>query len=525
MKSILQFLLATIMALVFSSCKKESDSGSSELVLQKNTIVANQTTNSKLVAVEPFQLIFEGSSMQLNNITAGDIIVSAATDLAPYGYLRKVLSVSKNGNLTVLSTSNATLEDAIKECNYTYSRTFAPADTMTGKKESVGFGSEINLILHDKDGLSSTTNDRITLTGSYEITPDFLFELKMKSAQVNFLKMGLGLTETIDIHLKANLYTTTLLEKEILLANYPLAPIVMWVGHFPIVVRPVIKFKAGHETGIQADVNAGWTGALYQEAYLEYSKGNGWKVLSNKTITPNLAEHTLTGSANAETYIKAEMQFILYDFEGVTASLFGKSYLQAEGTCTITPSGFNDCNWNIKAGFKAGGETKVQVFGYSLIDYSATIFDYSTVIYETTPQANGKIPITISNLNDYFTDINGCWMSDISEYGSSHTMTFDIDDPVFNPYNYFEIRSVGHFNTGVMDYDYLNSNSPGVKVVDYNTISINWCTYFGNSSFVDHEITLLNNTYQSQPLSLRIYKPYGANKNNNDAMPSIRAIQ
>ena len=514
--------LLFIAFLATSSCKEEKIEQPflGKTVLREHTIVTNETTNTKLVAVNPTQLVFEGSSIQIDDISGGDIIVSTATDLAPYGYLRKVLSVEKNGSLTILTTSNASLEDAIHECDLIYNRSFNLNDTLTGKKETVGFGNEINLIVYDYDGLSSTTNDRIKLTGSYQMTPEFTFALQMKAAQVKHLKMGLGLTETIDIHLNANLFSTTFLTDEITLANYPLAPIVMWAGNFPIVVRPVIKFKAGHETGIQANINAGWTGAAYQNAYIEYNKGSGWNVGSDKTLTPQVVEHTLTGSANSETYVKAEMQFILYDFPGITASLYGKSYIEAEGTCTVTPSGFDDCNWNIKAGFKAGGETKVEVFGHSLLDYSADIFDYSQVIYETTPQTNGKVPITISNLQYEFTDINNCYIEQTNGYGSSGVMTFDIDDPVFNPYDYFEIRSVAYFDGGVIDYDYASSDSACVTVIDYNTVRIDWCTYFGNSSYLDHEISILNNTYQSQPIRTRVCRPAGANKTGAE-MPAI----
>ncbi|MFM2306543.1 MAG: hypothetical protein RLZZ367_1212 [Bacteroidota bacterium] len=519
--------LAAFLGLLVNLCgcikdKEEINNYPATLKLQAHTIVTNGQTDTKLIDINATQLIYNGVPDQLSKAVSGDIVVSGITDMAPTGYLRKIVSVTQNGSRTVLNTTSATLEDAIEECNLSYNRPFAISDTFSGKKEDLGFGNEVNIILHDRDGSSSTTNDRIMLTGSYQMSPSLLCSLYIKHAQVKYLKLGMGLTENLDLHINANLYSSTLFEDEVVLANYPLAPIVMWVGSFPIVVRPVIKLKAGHETDINANVSAGWSGSAYQDAYIEYNQGQGWQVNSTKSITPTVAEHTLTGSVESEVYLKAEMEFILYDFEGVTSSLYAKSYINSEGTCTVTPSGIDDCNWNISAGFKAGGEVKAEVFGLSLIDYSADIFDYSKVIY-TSGQSNGKIPITISNLQDNVTSLNDCWMDEANGYGSHFTMTFDINDPDFNVYDYFEIRSVGHFSNGVEDYDYLTSNSSAVTIVDNNTIRISWCRYFAAANYLDQDIAIFNSTYQSNTISRRIDRPSGANKNEGGT-PWIRGI-
>lgn len=508
-------LIVSALLFIISSCTKDNKETEQKYntIINPNTIVVNDTTNNSIVEVTENTIVFEGNPNQADKFIKNNIVVSGITDKAPNGYLRKIVSVFRNGSRTIIYTENATLEEAIQECEVDFGKILSTDDTLK-RINGTSFGTQINAILYDEDNDLSSKDDQIKLSGSVNFNPSIIANLKIKNFSLQYLKLGAELEEDLDLSLVANLYSNKLLEGENQVVKYPMGMYVIPVGGvFPIVVQPFLIIKAGHRTGLNGKVSAGWKGNSTQTSYVEYKINEGYKDYYDYQLIPTHTYNSIEGSISSEAYLKAEVAFALYDFEDISAGVNAKAYINAKGTCSITPSGFDDCDWKVKAGVKSAMDVKAKVFGKNLFDYSVDLFDYNKIIYEYNPIQSGKITFPLDEVSTTFTSLNDCYVNGYDSYGSSHTMYIDVDD-VFSLNQDFEIKAVGYFSSGIIDIDYLNNYSFAVSVEDYNTIKINWCTIFTDSEYFDFEITVLNDNYQSEPRTIRVYRPNGANITN-----------
>lgn len=74
----------------------------------------NETTANLTTFSNDGTFTFSKNTAQLQTLNTGDIIVVGVTDATPNGALRKVSSVSTNGNQTIVQSTQATLEDAVQ---------------------------------------------------------------------------------------------------------------------------------------------------------------------------------------------------------------------------------------------------------------------------------------------------------------------------------------------------------------------------------------------------------------------------
>jgi hypothetical protein len=76
-------------------------------------VLSTQTMSTISTPVSDNQVVFEGSNKELDDLEPNDIIVAEPSIYAPDGLLRKVVSVSKSGDETIVWTTEASLVDAI----------------------------------------------------------------------------------------------------------------------------------------------------------------------------------------------------------------------------------------------------------------------------------------------------------------------------------------------------------------------------------------------------------------------------
>lgn len=75
--------------------------------------VLTGATEAAEKAVSDNSVSFTGSPPALDDLGVGDVLASGVTDAAPSGFLRKVVSIDRSSGDTVVSTTRASLDDAI----------------------------------------------------------------------------------------------------------------------------------------------------------------------------------------------------------------------------------------------------------------------------------------------------------------------------------------------------------------------------------------------------------------------------
>ena len=123
---------------------------------------------------------------ELEELDPGDVMVGGVSAAAPDGFLRKVKSISPRGDVIVVETNPATLEDAIQTGSFQGSQQLTPAQVISAQyAEGVsmaaspdGLRFEYSLddkVLYDKDNNPKTESDQVTASGtvSLDLATDF----------------------------------------------------------------------------------------------------------------------------------------------------------------------------------------------------------------------------------------------------------------------------------------------------------------------------------------------------------------
>jgi len=216
-------------------------------------------------------------------------MVSDATANSPSGFLRKVTSVSSAGGQVVVTTEEATLEDAIESGAAHISHALTPDQIQNGtqlKGVTLATASQLqdefyfkleDVVLYDDDGNPDTENDQITADGSIRLEPGFDFSLVVRGWKLEELSFTTNAVETVELEIKAEIELLSV-EKEKEIARHYFNPITVMVGWLPVVIVPVLTVNVGVDGSVHVGVTTGVEQQATLIAGLRYA-GAVWKRL------------------------------------------------------------------------------------------------------------------------------------------------------------------------------------------------------------------------------------------------------
>lgn len=120
-KSIYLILILTVS--LFSACKKdkkeevqpEPTPSPDEIIVADQTIVIGSDARLTIASIDTsnYTFVFNGGSSFVTGLSVGDILVDSTSDMAPFGYLRKVTQVSEANGVKTVQTEPAGLTEAV----------------------------------------------------------------------------------------------------------------------------------------------------------------------------------------------------------------------------------------------------------------------------------------------------------------------------------------------------------------------------------------------------------------------------
>lgn len=386
-------LLSATILFVFCS-KKPTEPEAEDAVISGQAVQLKESTLNAIVSVDTSGTItFSEQSSDVSNLQQGSLIASKPITAAPYGFLKKVESISTSGSQVVVTTSNATLEEIFERMTVEYEKTLTMDDldgspslkkgiTLKRSKDN-GFYFDIDdIVLYDLDGNLSSTEDQIKAEGSISITPSFTFNLDIDNFTLKELRFVNTTVETAELKISCGVSLSY--QPEIELANLPFNPIVIWVGWVPIVIRPVLSIDVGAEVSASVGFSTGVTQTATLEAGLEY-KNSQWNPVSNFTKSFEYNPPELTASVSVKGYTGPQLNLMLYGIAGPYADING--YLQLSADIFQTPW------WELHGGMEIGVGVEVEFLGQQVIDYYVpAVVSYDQLI----AQAQGVLEGTIS---------------------------------------------------------------------------------------------------------------------------------
>ncbi len=178
---------------LFAGCKREEFNWGvkvGEITYSGNVIFLTSNELALLKDANPSRLVFENMSGTLEKVTNMSILVIGVSDKTPYGLLRKVTSIQRNGSEVIIYSSQATLAEAVKEGTIRFHQKLLEKDfELKSKIEGVNVTGPVKSF----DGLAITLkgleifnngSQKALLDGAIGISPEIDITITIKSNRV-----------------------------------------------------------------------------------------------------------------------------------------------------------------------------------------------------------------------------------------------------------------------------------------------------------------------------------------------------
>ena len=378
--SILQIVL--LIALTSVGCGKSGP----KVILADNTKIPEKDSTFQAVSVEQNKLTFTYlGPASASNVQVGDILVGGTGG----GYLRKVESLDIQGNILTAQTSQASLEDAVKEGRLQFVLRPSSSNSLISSPVHGSIRQPLSgpIDLSGKeifDGSIGGVNVRVEIVqGQISFTPEFPFDvdigllgLKRFSAIASGrLDLSLDIMVTVSGSLNGS--------KEIDIVIPAIYPFGFALGPLPVVGHFELAFKAGFDinAAVAGSVTVGFDVSTAIKVGAEYSNGS-WRTVWDPSLSGNVhpVQWGLSGDVDVRAYLKPQLKTIFYSIAGPSLSL--EPYLLWKGVFLPRPA-----SWELKGGLRGNLGFHVEVFRKTLAEYEVELFDWNTKL------GDGTIPI------------------------------------------------------------------------------------------------------------------------------------
>jgi hypothetical protein len=305
-------------------------------------VLSTQTMSTISTPVSDNQVVFEGSNKELDDLEPNDIIVAEPSIYAPDGLLRKVVSVSKSGDETIVWTTEASLVDAITngtlsqkkvEATIADIRSFTPAPEVDFETIPTGTisGHALQAMIIDENlHFQVYTSPNVVIDGSFKL-PDLLYDVDITIADAVLDYMAF----TVNILPEANLSFTVsdafeFSPKPIPLGTMQMSPTIFWIGYVPVVIVPQIDLYIGCNGTLECSVTSDVTAGIEIVTGLSYQNGIGWEVINDTDSQVTYNPPSLSATANFKVWAGPRVSLLLYGIAGPYGALNGFSQVEAD---------------------------------------------------------------------------------------------------------------------------------------------------------------------------------------------------
>ncbi len=352
MKSTLKALL-TLVLLALAACGGGSVAPTprpDEVVVAPATRVLTPETRAALERVdEEGRLYFAAGSPQVAGFEAGQVLVSEPAPAIPYGLLRKVREVRREGDRVVVETEPAKIQDAVYQGELTVSRPLRPEEVRGAVALQSGVSAQGFTLRLDSD-LGS--GGRVRVTGEVSLEPILDFHLGLHVDEwfgpipVNIdlnVRTRVGIDQQARLNIVGSLAHT--FRHEVPIARYNFTPLTFFLGPVPVVLTPQLTVYLGTD----GNLSARFTFEARQEMRLvvgfQYNSDTGFRDLSERTLRLTHTGPSFEGSLEVRAFVGVRFEVLLYGLVGP----FGALEAGPELTANLAGMGPSRLLWDLNA--------------------------------------------------------------------------------------------------------------------------------------------------------------------------------
>lgn len=375
-------------------------------IIPSTTKPLDEPSLEALVSVtnEGATFTFDTPTTLLNSLQLGDVMVAGISPLTPFGFMRQVTNITRQGDLLVVTTAEANITQAVEQGQIKAHATLDFANTagaqllkqrapeipctvdMRGMQQRLPQGSAVTLdpqyenltlalndvVLYDP---SPAPGDEVKANGSINIQKDFDIDLQNVGYQITHFSFVYTKIETKSFEVTGgvSLSTGDLYELEIL--DHCFAPITFAIGVVPVVLVPRLEIEIGLSGEAGVTMTLGYTEANKTTVGAVYSNGE-WSAVREELHDYDPGTTTFTepqGNFSVEAYAAGRLSGMFYGVIGPRVTV--KTYIAATGTQPLD----EELTWKVHAGLKATADISAAFFP-SNFSFQATIYDFKVLL-------------------------------------------------------------------------------------------------------------------------------------------------
>ena len=392
-----------IIMLIFAGCDRPTDfqpddnpqimeSSFGEATLGEGTTIVDEETMEKLTGIseDGTVFIFRGTDPILEAIAQKEFLVMGQSVHTPLGALRRIEEVRKDDDTYIVTTSDATIEQAFENLELRYNESLNPyqVDSIVYKVPSLDIHKKMTRKTHP-EVLDIAFNisidqdfDGISIGGQLVMKPDVDFHMKIRRFRLRELRM------VIENELENELVVTSGasqgIKAEQMIFDYWLKPIPLSY----VIVTPKITVNVGIEGEARAGITSGIEVTVTMEGGLEYN-AESWKPVSNFETDYSAAIEESNVNASLKAHLGPQMDFFLYGVAG--------PFVGVEGYGEMTWDMNRNPRYQVHAGIAAAAGVKMDIISRVTLSYTLPeLFSYRRLVYETGFHDDDEGDITIN---------------------------------------------------------------------------------------------------------------------------------
>jgi hypothetical protein len=292
------------------------------------TKVSDQSTRDALTSFDATTgtMKFDQATAVLGNLKTNDVLVSEPSKVAPYGYLRKVTSMRKEGNGMVLETAPAKLTDAIQSgsLNVDAAKPDLPVTGQAVKiKPQIGIGLDKGFVFDKSISKTLCLDDnncpaanvkfdgrvRAAVGIKFGVGVDYRFPASFPA----YLEATTGAEAFADLNLTAHFNGD--FKTETFVDTYS-DIFTVFIGPVPVVLHVKGDLYVGADGSAVGDFSVGMKPTLTGLAGIRWSTGNGLEKNFVPEAALNFRPPVLKIDAVAHGYIRLVTSVKMYDVFG-----------------------------------------------------------------------------------------------------------------------------------------------------------------------------------------------------------------
>ena len=341
--------------------------------LHEHARIADAATLGALVDFDPegSELRFDQATALLAGLEPGMVLLAGASDAAPYGFIREVIAVRQEGNLTIVETEIAALEEAFFDLDLVFQRTLTFDDIVEADLED---GVEL-LAVSDLASNDLSPNARIAKSfrmslsrelyrsgtgtvrsvGHIDVGIAAFADLKIKTkwkvpTGIERFDVGFDIEEALDLRILAD-FDGQRVDVRVSLGSIGFGAICAG----PVCFRPTVEFFLGIDGTVSASMEFAAAQELSVRVGTRYSGGK-WSNLSSfdHSFQSGFPVRELR-KVDARGYARVEAKLCPYGLCQAAAGAFADAYLRYRHDQDANPL------WQLHAGVDAGVFIEIRI--------------------------------------------------------------------------------------------------------------------------------------------------------------------